>query len=283
MLALALGLVLASCSGPEGFWRDQYVFVGDDGAVVPLGVLRWSEGHAEVKGWLGQDQHWQTSMHRRFAIAGRDASDLERTLRVFSAQAGPTARLTLNGDPEASGAMSLRIRTSSHDMTLSTDSLHVLGESTDPEGASTYRAGRGRLRSGTTTEAGWIVVESTPRERPKHAFVDYGDYALVLAASHEHGALVLERSLDVRGFDHAFVSDGGHGRHTTSVQADVSADAVRVRLPAFSMDLSMTVADRATSDGVDPDGHAVRYETLLLGGDYAGVALLIHRRSGGRT
>lgn len=183
-LAFALlGLTLPSsgCSTPHGFWRDQYVFVGDEGTTLPLSVLRWSEGHAEVKGWLGQGGRWRSSFHRRFAIAGRDAPDLERTLRVFSAQTGPSARVTL--EAPSSDGLRLRLRTPSRDMRLSTSGLRPLGEGVDPEGASSYAAGRGTLRSGSGEESGWILRESTPRERPKRDFVAYGDYALVMVAS----------------------------------------------------------------------------------------------------
>ncbi len=286
VLAAALGLVLLGCGGcssPEGFWRDQFVFVGDDGTVVPLGVLRWSDGHAEVKGWLGREQHWETSMHRRFAIVGRDAPDVERALGALSSLDGTPARVTLTAGSGATGSLLVRIRTASRDVELSAPALRPLGESTDPEGASVYRAGRGRLRSGTSQEAGWLVVESTPAERPRRAFVDYGDYALVLAASRERGVIVLKRSLDVRGFDHAFAGDARAHRHTAGVRADVRTEDVHVRLPALSVDTTLSIADRGTSRGVDPRGRAVRYETLLLHGDYSGVAFLIHRENGGAT
>lgn len=287
VIAVALGLFVAGCSGPEGFWRDQYVFVGDEGTVVPLGVLRWSDGHAEVKGWLGQGDRWQTSIHRRFGIVGRDAPSVERALAAFSSSTGTPARVTLTEASGTSGALHVRIRTPSRDIAISADGLRALGESTDPEGPSAYRAGRGQLRSGTTREAGWLVVESTPAERPKRAFVDYGDYVLVLAASRERGALVLKRSLDVRGFDHAFVSAASAGsaasRHTSGVRADEAAGRLHVRLAALGVDTSLSIADRGTSRGVDPHARAVRYETLLLRGDYSGVAFLIHRDSGGAT
>ncbi|NOY90393.1 MAG: hypothetical protein GXP55_04215 [Deltaproteobacteria bacterium] len=282
-VALALGLTLAGCSVPEGFWRDQYVFIGDQGTVMPLGVLRWSDGHAELKGWLGQGGRWRSSLDRRFAIAGRDASSLERTLRVFSAQAGPSARVTLRGGSSPESAMHLRVRTPSRDLRLSAARLPVVGESGDPEGPSSYRAGRGELRSGRTREAGWILVESTPTARPKRGFVSYGDYALVLVASRERGALLLKRSLDVAGFDHAFVVSESGTRETRDVRAEVGADRLRVASPALGLDASMSIDDRETSRGVAPHGLALSYQTLLLSGDYAGVAFLIHPQGGGAT
>ncbi len=282
-VVLLLVCALGGCTGPEGFWRDQYVFIGDQGTVMPLGVLRWSDGRAEVKGWLGQGGRWRNALDRCFSIAGRDASSLERTLRVFSVQAGPSARVTLEGGSTPESAMRLRVRTPSRDLRLSAERLSVLGESGDPEGPSSYRAGRGELRSGRTREAGWILVESTPTARPKGRFVSYGDYALVMAASRERGALLLKRSIDVRGFDHAFgVSDRGT-RETTRVSAEVGAERVRVRLPALSIDATLSIADRETSHGVAPHGLALSYETLLLSGDYAGVAFLIHPEGGGAT
>ena len=296
-VALGLALVVIGCAGPEGFWRDQYVFVGDEGTVVPLGVLRWSDGRAEVKGWLGQGERWQTSMHHRFAILGRDAPSVERALAALSTSTGAPARVTLDAAAGDAGPVRVRIRTATRDVVLSAGELHALGESTDPEGTSTYRAGRGRLRSGQTQESGWLVVESTPAERPKRSFVDYGDYALVLAASRERGVLVVERSLDVPGFDRAFVGDAsatagsgasagsgaGSARQTAGVTAEVGAERLRVRLPGLGVETSLSIADRGTSRGVDPKGRAVRYETLLLRGDYSGVAFLIHRESGGAT
>ena len=94
---------------------------------------------------------------------------------------------------------------------------------------------------------------------------------------------MLKRSTDVRGFDHALVAGVSAARQTTGVTADVGADRIEVRLPALAVDVSMSIADRASSRGVDPSGRALRYETLLPRGDYSGVAFLIHRESGGAT
>ena len=118
VIAVALGLVVAGCSGPEGFWRDQYVFVGDEGTVVPLGVLRWSDGHAEVKGWLGKGERWETAIHQRFAIVGRDAPSVEEALRAFSSSTGAAARVTLTEEPGETGALRVRIRTRSREIAL---------------------------------------------------------------------------------------------------------------------------------------------------------------------
>lgn len=94
---------------------------------------------------------------------------------------------------------------------------------------------------------------------------------------------MLKRSTDVRGFDRAHVAGPSAARQTTGVTAAVGADRIEVHLPALALDVSMSIADRATSRGVDPTGRALRYETLLLRGDYSGVAFLIHRENGGAT
>jgi len=272
--------VLGACSGPEGLWRDQYVFVGDDGMVMPMGVLRWSEGHAEVKAWVGEEGRWQTSLHRRFAIAGRDASSLERTLQVFSAQSGPSARIGVQAQGDA---LNLDLRTPSRASTLTVEHLRALGRDDDPEGSSTYAFGRAVLRSGTTRRQGWVVSESTPPDHPKRAYVDYGDFALVFAASQTGGALVLKRSLTRSGFDHGFVALGSDVRETQRVSCELSAEEVHLRLPELAVDHRLDVSARSISRGVAPGGGAVRYETLLLRGEFSGVAFLIHPDSGGTS
>lgn len=63
----------------------------------------------------------------------------------------------------------------------------------------------------------------------------------------------------------------------------MEATNVRVRIPDLAVDSTLFIADRATSRGVGPRDRPVQYETLLLGGDYAGVAFLIHPERGGGT
>ena len=277
LVALALMASILGCGGKQGFWRDQYVFVGDDGMVMPVAVLRWSDGHAEVKGWLGEDRHWQGVFHHRFAIVGRRAADAQRVLATFSNAPGAPARVSLRGDGHS---IALQVRTPSRSVRLEANGLSKLGDTSDPEGPSTYSAGRATLRIDRQTRNGWLLVESTPADQPRRSFVDYGDYALVFATD-ANRVVVLKRSLTVRGFDHAYVRLRDATRDTTTVSVAIDDDAMRIHLPTANLETTLGIADRTSSDGVAPNGSSVQYDTLLLQGDLAGVAFLIHPKIDG--
>lgn len=277
-LALPLGALLlmaGACSRPEGMWRDQYVFVADDGTVVPVGVLRWSTGRAEAKGWLGEDGTWRTNFYRHFPISQAGGPDASRALSLLSRTPGAPARINLDRD---GAEAELRLRTPSELLLLSAHELAPLGETVDPEGTSVYRGGRARLRNGASRKDGWLLVEETPPDRPRASFVDYGDFVFVVVAHPERGLLVAKHSADRPDFDHAFLQgDDSHDR-SRDVQITRDGSALEVAIPEFSLSARLEIRDQDRTVGTAPGGSAVTYETLLLGGDFAGVAFTI--RSG---
>jgi len=270
------GVATACTRSPAGTWRDQYVFVGDDATVSVVGVVRDSGGHAELKGWLGEGSHWQQTFYRRFALDAERAPDAERAVASFSSEPGAPARVTLD---RRDGTAVLRVRTPDATMTLSSlGALDDLGHTTDPEGESLYRAGRARLVRGRARLSGTLVVEETPEARPRRSFVDYGDFVLAVLAHRERGVVVLKRSIGRPGFDHALVQSrpGSHAQSTDSVRVARRGPTLAVSLPALGVSATTDVRDRERTQGVAPDGTAVEYETLLLGGAWAGAAFTIH-------
>ncbi|MBI2893440.1 MAG: hypothetical protein HYY06_07795 [Deltaproteobacteria bacterium] len=277
-----LCLLLLACSSPRGLWRDQLVFVGDHGMVVPLGLVRETPGSAEAKGWLGQDGVWRSVFYDRFAIRGQDAPDLGASVAAWSRWPDRSAYVSLaRKDRE----IDLRVRTRSapESMTIRARAIRRLGDSRDPEGSSLWSAGRAEIRGvprarreGTLADgSGWLLVEQTPADRPKRPLVEYGDYVLAFLARKDGDLVILKRSRKRGGFDFAVARLDGRVAKTRRVVADVGQDHLSLALPDEGLRARLDIRDRDESHGVAPNGRAVTYETLLLGGDLNGVAMVI--------
>ena len=274
-LALPFGVLLlagAACSRPQGMWRDQYVFIADDGTVVPVGVLRWSSGRAEAKGWLGEQGTWRTNFYRRFPISHAGGPDAARALSILSRSRGAAARISL--DRQGAGA-ELRLRTPTELLTLNADALAPLGETVDPEGTSVYLGGRARLRNGSQTKDGWMLVEETPPDRPREAFTGYGDFVFLVVAHPERGLVVAKHSADRADFDHALLHGDDSDERSSDIRVSRGHTSFQIALPELSLSTRLEIRDRERTEGTAPDGTPVTYEALLLGGDFAGVAFTI--------
>lgn len=272
------GLILAlgACSKTGGAWREQYVFVGDDGTVVPLVVQIPPAGPAEAKGWLGMGGSWRSSFYGRFPVAAVDRSDVPAALAAWSRGAGAPARIALD---RTDGHATISVRTRSLSFRVEAPSLAPLGEESDPEGVSQYRAGRAVLAGDPWRVPGWLLIEATPPDRPRRPFVSYGDFVFIAAARADGTALVLKHAAGRAGFDHAVLRTGERARRTGKIAVDRRGDLLGVHLPDLGARFAFTIRDRTASAGVAPDGTAVSYETALLEGPAAGVAFAI--RPGG--
>lgn len=269
---LSLVLALVACSRPEGLWRDQYAFVGDDGTVMLLGLQRQSAGTAQAKGWLARDGAWDQTFFQEFPILGRDAPNASAVLSAWVAGPRPVARIGYERDGDR---VELRLRLPSLEVGLRSSAMTSLGTFRDPEGLSTYRVGRAQLWTADQVWNGWLVAEETPADRPRLPFVDYGDFAFVVLASPERGTVVVKRSRHRPEFNRALSARGEVVRETRDVSVELAGDRLAVKVPAWDLEVSALVRDRDESRGTAPDGTALTYETLLLGGDYAGIAVLI--------
>jgi len=268
-------LIGVGCSPPKGAWRDQWVFVADDGGVLALGVDRAPDGTAEAKGWLGLGGSWGGCFYHRFGVPTADRDDAAAVVRALTASGAAPVRASLD---ERDGRVEIRLRTPQAALRLVAESTRRLGRTNDPEGETVYDVGRARLRREGVVRDGWLVVERTPRERPHRPAVDYGDFVSVVIANAGRGPVVMKRSLGVRGFDHALVKDGA-GRRTTVVRATVARGSLALDLPELGLHMAPKILDRIRSDGHGPDGTPLAYDVLLLGGDgeWAGVAFTIRR------
>jgi len=253
MAALLAGAAPA-CAGRAGnadlAWRDQYLFIGDDGTVIPLVLQRTGAGAAEAKGWVGGPQGWQGRLYHRYRMASGGAASVAKAVAALAGSPHTPVRGRLTGGDGVDLELRLRDRV----VHIVAPALQPLGRAEDPEGVSLYRAGRASLRSAGRDLAGWLVVEETPPDRPRRAFIDYGDFLFAAVATRER-VLVVKRSLTRAGFDHRFALSGDRG-------PDLELAAARV-------------IDRDVTRGVNPAGDPVRFEVLLLGGDVSGVAFTI--------
>lgn len=254
-------------------WRDQFVFIADDGTVIPIGVVRWSSGRAEAKGWFGQGGQWGSSFFHRFAISRPAGPDVDRALALLSAHEGTPARVSLARHDHG---LELRLRTASELFVLEAPDLSELGETVDPEGASVYRAGRARWRGRGRSLDGWLVVEETPSDRPRQPFVEFGDFVFLLIADPELGPIVVKRSIGIAAFDHALAAGSGPTRRTDRVELTRGESSFDLSLPELDIRAQLSIRDRQVTRGHGPDGSDVDYETLLIGGERNGVAFTIH-------
>jgi len=253
-------------------WRDQFVFIGDDGTVIPVGVMRWSPGDAEAKGWLGDEGGWRSNFFQRFPISRPAGPDVERAVRHLSRSKRSPARITLTREE---GGVELGLRTRSERFLLGATSLSELGRSTDPEGTSVYRAGRATWTGRGRTQEGWLVVEETPENEPRKPFIEYGDFIFLVIAHPESGPVIAKRSLGRSGFDHAFATVSGRSRKTARVDLDRNGSGLALSLPELGLGTQLSILDRQVTAGTAPDQSGVAYEALLMGGDYRGVAFTI--------
>lgn len=278
LLACLLSSALAACSEDEettgnhgDLFRDQYVFVGDEGTVLPLSLIRHGDGDAEAKGWLARANRWESVYYQHLALPAPVAPDVREAALALSRADGARARLTfVRGRSE----VAFSVRRPSSLVNLGARPVRTLGRATDPEGPSVYSAGRATLRSGGERENGWLLMEETPPDQPKHAFVEYGDYVLLFAVARGDRPVVLRRSIGRDGFDNAFVGGEASG-HTRRVEVRSDGDRLSVALPELALSAEGRVADRSTSTGVAPSGNAVTYQVLLVRGDLAGAAFTI--------
>lgn len=267
-------LVISGCkhntaATADGAWRDQYVFVGDDGSVLVLGVHRQAAGRAEAKMWHGANDTWQAVLYQRFDIPRRDAPQLSAVLRRLG-RGRVRAAVTRRG-----AELAIDVRTPDRAVALSAAAMRDLGQTRDPEGTTRYRAGRVWVRDGAHQIDGWLIAEETPPATPRTPFVDYGDFVFLVTASATNGVLVAKRSRRHRRFNHAFTLREDQPAQTTSADIEIAAAHIDVTLNAGATRRRFRIADRKTSKGVGPDGTPLRYETLLLAGADHGVAFVI--------
>lgn len=280
--AVVLAIAIAAAAGcskrspppptAAAAWRDQYIFIADDGTVVPLVLWRSAAGNAEAKGWLGRDGRWQQRFYHRYTLTAKAAASPNASLRALSQSPGTP----VHGRIESTGAgLSIELRMRSSAMTLTAGALAELGDARDPEGRLVYRAGRATLTTGGRALEGWLLVEHTPASAPLAPFVDYGDFLLAFAATRDR-TLVVRQSRTVPGFDRAFerTADGA-SRTLTAARADRAGDHLTLRDGDTTI-ATMPIRDVSTSTGMAPDHRPVRYEVLLLGGGgWYGVAFAI--------
>ena len=277
LVAGALGVLGAACTcGPPapGVFRDQFLFFANDGAVLALGVVRHTSGTGEAKGWLGVDGAWATPVYDRFPIAPRRAADLPASIRAWSTARPGAVQASLSTDE--AGAH-LRLRTKSARLWLDAEAPVPIGSTRDREGTSTYSVSRAHLTAAGRDRDGWLVTETTPPDAPLRPHVDYGDFVLVAAALPSGAVVVAKRSLGRRGYDVALRGVAHAIEKTRKVQIDVVGGTVSVRggQELEPLAVGLTIRDRARSEGTAPDGRRVVYETLLLGGEWTGVAFRI--------
>jgi len=253
-------------------WRDQYAFVGDDGTVMLLGLQRHSAGTAQAKGWLARGGVWDQTFFQEFPIRGRDASKASAVLSTWAGGALPAARVGYERDGDR---VEIRLRLPSQEVGLRGLGMASLGTFRDPEGESSYRVGRAQLWTPDQVWNGWLVVEETPADDPRLPFVDFGDFAFVVLASPDAGTVVVKRSRHRPEFNRALSSRGDVVREARDVSVELAGDQLTVKIPSWDLDVSALVRDRDVSRGTAPGERPVGYETLLLGGDYAGIAVLI--------
>lgn len=271
---LALVLLASGCkqkqpAPPHGAWRDQYIFVGDDGSVLVLGVHRQDSGTAEAKMWHGTAGTWQAVLYRRFDIARRDAPDVAATLKSLG-------RGHVRASVARTGAeLTIDLRTPDRAVSLSAAAMRVLAETRDPEGTTHYRAGRVWVRDGNNQLDGWLIAEETPAAMPRAPFVDYGDFVFVVTASAANGVLVAKHSRRRPQFDHVLTLTQDRVTHSKTVDISVASAHVDVTLGSAEIHHRYPIADRKTSTGTSPAGRPVVYETLLLAGPEPGVAFVI--------
>ena len=272
ILALVLVMGQPACadtiSAPEGAWRDQFIFVSDDGTVLSLGVHRQTSGSAEAKVWLGRGDSWESDFYKTFSIERERAPSLSATLDRLSRAP------VINVDRDES-SLRIRLRTPDRRVEMAADEMLALGKTADPEGTTVYSAGRVSGRDNDAQLTGWLIAEETPSADPHRPLVDYGEFVFLVLASDANGVLIAKRSLNQPEFDHAFTLDTASPLHTRDVVIDVEAETLAVELEQLGRSDRYRIVDRNTSRGVGPQGEQLVYETLFLSGADAGVAFVI--------
>ncbi len=253
----------------ERLWRDQWVFLGDDGEVVALVLQRRSTGVAEAKGWIGVDGKWRGHTYETFEISAAEFADAAVSLSAWVRESRQV-RAALDRD---GGGLSLSVRAPSFSVRLSAESLVALGEIKDPEGVTRYEAGRARFTFGRRERPGLVVVERTPEEHPCRAHVEYGDFTFVVARVGPR-LIVAKRSDRRPEFNQALVVETELWAGQKPVRVATGGEAVHVVDPDGTS-ATLRALDRSASAGVAPDGRSRRHEVWLLGGDGVGVAFRI--------
>lgn len=266
-----IAVLLLACAQPTGLWRDQYIFIGDEGTVLVFASHRRSNGNAHIKGWFGKDGRWQSNVFHEFSITGRQAHDGSGALAQLSSGPDAPARVRLY---QGKKRVDVTMRLPRQRLGMRSVSMTELGTSNDPEGTSTYRAGRAQLWNDDMVLNGWLVSELTPADRPRRPFVDYGDFVFVIVASRD-GTVLVKRSAGRAAFDHGWVLHKDSVRQTSKVVVTRTESSVELDLPGLAVGHTAAILDSRRGQGVAPDGAPVFYETLLLGGPAAGVAFTI--------
>lgn len=271
-LAVA-ALLLAGCAGPEGLYRDQLIFLGDDGVVLALVLGRRTDGNGEAKGWLGtSDGAWQMPFYDRFPLVPRRARDLGASVRAWSSSAGGAVRASFRSD--AAGTH-LALRTRAGRSSLDAARPAPLGAAQDPEGASSYAVARATLRTPRRDSGGWLVTEATPEDAPRRGFVEVGDFTFLVAARPDGDLVIAKHSKGARGFELGLARRADRVRRARRVAVAHEPNRVVVTTDVLEAPLALDVRDRDRTTGVAPSGKALGYEVLLLGGRWTGVAFTI--------
>lgn len=274
-LAVVCSLVLlAACSrSPRGVWRDQFLFLGDDGVVAALVSQRSSPDQVEFKGWLSGDGQAMRTFYYRGALAG-DLRDVTGVIERWSKLPGTPARVSLT---QGETGLTLRMRTPAITLGLQSAPPLELARHQDPEGTSIYAAARATLALGTNGDresAGWLLIESTPSGQPRSAEVDFGEFMFVAVASPTQ-LVFAKHSATRRGFNFA-AAHGDVTRSGTDATLAMAADQLLVAAPGLAVDMSIAVADRQRSLGTAANGDAIGYEVLLLrDAEHTGIAFTI--------
>lgn len=278
LAACLLPAVLVGCTDRDEpapdrdtLYRDQYVFVGDDGTVMPLTLVRRGDGEAEAKGWLARAERWENVYYQQARLPLESVPRVGAAADALSRADGTRARLDFD---RTEGEVALTVRRPSSVVHLGARPVERLGSASDPEGPSVYSAGRATLRAEGERENGWLLVEETPADWPKRSFVDYGDYLLLFAVANGDTPVILRRSIGREGFDNAFVGDDPP-RHSDRFEVTRDGEHLSISLRELGLTAAGRVSDRSVSDGVAPSGDAVTYEVLLVRGALTGVAFTI--------
>lgn len=253
----------------EALWRDQWVFLGDEGEVVALVLQRRNTGLAEVKSWVGFDDKWRSHSYDMFEIAQEELADVADSLTAWIRHSR-RVRAVLD---RTGGGLSLSVRAPSFSIRLTAERLVALGETKDPEGVSSFEAGQARFTLGRRERQGIVVVEHTPPEHPHRAHVEYGNFTFVVARV---GArLVVAKHSDLHHkFNQSLVVNTTTWARQPSIRVSTSDNDLRVIDPD-EKSATLHRLDKSASAGVALNGSRRRHDVWLLGGDGTGVAFRI--------
>lgn len=275
-LGLLLVLLTGCNRGPEGAFRDQLLFLADDGAVLALVLVRGTDGAGEAKGWLGLDGRWGVPVYDHFPLAPRRAADLPASVRAWASAGHASARASLR---QTDAGLHLALRSPSARLSLDAEAPVALGTARDPEGTSRYAAARASLRAAGLDRGGWLITEDTPADTPRRPLVEYGDFVFVALATRGGDLLVAKRSHGRRGFDLLVGRRSGQSFRDRRVDVELEGEQLVVTAPRLPVPVPVTIRDRVPSTGTAPDGKKVGYDVLLLGGapasSWTGVAFTI--------